>query len=114
MNQDFELNQGQLVDAWQSQLPAILNPSDQSQVVADASDPNSIRINISTAGRQAYSFDFQCTYQDEREVNVALVDVEKDGRSVDEHTNVIQELAGDYTRHIHECAQSLHDITNPS
>jgi hypothetical protein len=114
MNRDFELNQNQLVDAWQSTLPVILNPSDQTRVIADESDSNSIRINIATAGRQSYSFDFQCTYQDTREVNVALVDVELDGRSVNEHTEVIQQLAGDYTRHIHECAQSLHNVTNPS
>jgi len=114
MSQDFQLNQNQLVDAWQSKLPSVLHPSDRASVVADEADSNSIRINIGTAGRQAYSFDFQCTYKDAREVGVQLVDVERDGRSVDEHTEVIQNLAGDYTRHIHECAQSLHDVTDPS
>ena len=114
MNQDFQLNQNQLVDAWQSKLPSVIHPSDQALVVADEGDANSIRIHIGTAGRQAYSFDFQCTYMDTREVGVQLVDVERDGRSVDEHTDVIQNLAGDYIRHIHECAQSLHDVTDPS
>ncbi|MHA0858266.1 hypothetical protein [Paenibacillus sp. CMAA1364] len=114
MNQDLQLNQDQLVDAWQSQLPSVLNPTDQSKVMADAKDENSIWINIGTAGRQAYSLDFQCTYQDSREVDVTLVDVEMDGRAVDRYTDVVQELAGDYTRHIHECAQSLHNIINPS
>ncbi|AOZ92777.1 hypothetical protein [Paenibacillus crassostreae] len=114
MNEDFELNQGELVDAWQSALPVILNTTDHAKVVADEGDSKSVRIQIDTAGRQAYSFDFQCTYKDTREVDVALVDVELDGRSVDEHSNVIQELAGDYIRHIHECAQSLHDVTDPS
>ncbi|OAB47780.1 hypothetical protein [Paenibacillus antarcticus] len=114
MSQDFQLNQNQLVDAWQSTLPSVLHPSDRALVVADEANSNSIRINIDTAGRQAYSFDFQCTYKDAREVGVQLVDVERDGRSVDEHTEVIQNLAGDYARHIHECAQSLHDVTDPS
>lgn len=114
MDQQFQLNQNQLVNAWQSKLPTVLHPSDQTTVMADESDSNSIRIHIGAAGRQAYSFDFQCTYKDPREVGVELVDVERDGRSVDEHTDVIQSLAGDYTRHIHECAQSLHDVTDPS
>ena len=57
-------------------------------------------------GRQEYSFDFQCTYVDSREVKVDLVDVERDGATTDERNENIQGMVGDYTRHIHECAQT--------
>jgi len=112
MDKELRVDQSQLVDAWQAQLPAVLASSDQALVKADEADPKSIRIHIDTAGRQAYSFDFECVYVDSREVKVSLVDVERDGRSVDERTETIQALAQDYTRHIHECAQALQQITH--
>ncbi|OZB89994.1 hypothetical protein [Paenibacillus sp. XY044] len=114
MNRDFELNQNKLVQAWQSQLPQTLDTSDQAQVFADGANPQALRIHIDTAGRSKYSFDFQCSYVDTREVKVDLVDVERDGRTVDERTDVIQNMAQDYTRQIHECAQALHDLTHHS
>ncbi|MBJ9993563.1 MULTISPECIES: hypothetical protein [Paenibacillus] len=114
MNRDFELNQNKLVQAWQSQLPQTLDSSDQAQVFADEANPQALRIHIDTAGRSNYSFDFQCSYVDTREVKVDLVDVEREGRTVDERTDVIQNMAQDYTRQIHECAQALHDLTHHS
>ncbi|MWV47611.1 hypothetical protein GRF59_28965 [Paenibacillus sp. HJL G12] len=114
MNRDFQLNQNQLVHAWQSQLPQNLDPSDSAQVFADEANPNALRIHIDTAGRQMYSFDFQCSYMDTREVKVDLVDVEREGRTVDERTEVIQDMAQGYSRQIHECAQALHDVTHHS
>ncbi|MBE9917714.1 hypothetical protein G8C92_27300 [Paenibacillus donghaensis] len=112
MNRDFQLNQDQLVDAWQAQLPQSLDPSDTAQVLADEANPSALRIHIDTAGRTMYSFDFQCSYLDTREVKVDLVDVEREGRTVDERTEVIQDMAQEYTRQIHECAQALHDVTH--
>lgn len=114
MNPNFEIDQHDLVNAWQAKLPLVLDPSDKAEVRPDEVNLNSIRIHIDTAGRQMYSFDFKCAYIDSREVRVELVDVERDGRAVDEHTEVIQDLAGDYTRHLHECAQSLHGLTDPT
>ncbi|HEY2492254.1 MAG TPA: hypothetical protein VGI33_05015 [Paenibacillus sp.] len=114
MNPIFEINQHDLVNAWQAKLPLMLDPSDKAEVKADEANENSIRIHIDTAGRQMYSFDFECAYMDAREVRVDLVDVERDGRAVQEYTEVIQDLAGGYKRHLHECAQSLHDVTNPT
>ena len=76
-------------------------------------DAASLRIHIETAGHTKYSMDFHCTYVDQREVAVQLIDVEADGISVDEHTQIIQDLAEDYVRHIHECAQALQEVTNP-
>jgi hypothetical protein len=58
-----------------------------------------------------YSFDFLVTYVDSREVKVNLVDVEKADQTVDERNDVIQNLIEDYVRHLHECAQALHDLT---
>jgi len=112
MNREFQLNQDQLVQAWQSQLPQNLDPSDSAQVFADEANPNALRIHIDSAGRQMYSFDFQCSYLDTREVKVDLVDVERDGQTVDERTEAIQDMTQGYTRQIHECAQALHDVTH--
>lgn len=114
MNREFELDQNKLVHAWQSQLPQTLDPTDQSQVYADEANPQALRIHIDTAGRQMYSFDFQCAYVDSREVKVDLVDVERDGRTVDERTEIIQDMAQGYARQIHECAQALHELTHHS
>lgn len=100
-----------LIEAWQRTLPNCLHETDTATIVADGANPDIIRIHIDTAGRTDYSFDFSCVYLDSREVNVELVDVEKDNISVDEHTERIQSLAEDYVRHIHECAQTLHEIT---
>ncbi|AWB43328.1 hypothetical protein DCC85_03215 [Paenibacillus sp. CAA11] len=114
LNEPLNTDQGTLVQAWQQMLPSMLSPGDSAQVLADNADPACLRVHINVAGHQMYSFDFQCIYQDTRELEVKLVDVERSGRSVDEHSDVIQELAEDYARHIHECAQQLQVVTNPS
>lgn len=97
---------------WQEQLPSILNEADKCEVIADEGDPNALRVNIVTAGRTGYSFDFKVTYVDSREIEVQLVDVEKDGNHVDEHTEIIQTLIEDHVRHMHECAQTVKNTTN--
>ncbi|MFP4978914.1 hypothetical protein ACE6ED_26150 [Paenibacillus sp. CN-4] len=112
MNRELQIDQPALVSAWKAQMPSFLEDGDSFAVQADETDPHSLRIHINAAGHQAYSFDFRCTYVDSREVAVDLVDVERAGRSADERTDVVQELARDYTRHIHECAQNLQRITN--
>jgi hypothetical protein len=101
-----------LMQAWQETLPTVLHPGDTANVQLDEANPRVFRIHIDTVGRTGYSFDFSCVYKDSRELTVGLVDVEKDNQSVDEHTEVIQELAEDYVRHIHECAQALHELTH--
>jgi hypothetical protein len=107
-----DIDQERLVEAWKRTLPNTLNETDSAQVMKDEADPYGLRIHIKTAGHTKYSFDFACTYVDSREVRVSLVDVEKDGRSVDEHTEIIQTLIEDYVRHIHECAQVLQEVTH--
>ncbi|QAY67400.1 hypothetical protein [Paenibacillus protaetiae] len=102
----------QLAEAWQHTLPDWINEADSCTVVADESDNNAIRVTVHAAGHQMYSFDFKVTYVDSREVKAELVDVEKDGVHVDERTDIIQELIADYTRHLHECAQALHQLTH--
>lgn len=111
MNRELNIDQTELVGAWQERLPQVLNVGDQAQVMADEADQQAIRIHIATAGHEMYSFDFKCAYVDSREVSVQLIDVERDGQTTDERTEPIQELAHDYTRHIHECAQSLQSQT---
>lgn len=108
----FQMNPLELVKEWNKTLPTTLNRSDSAEVRADETDPNALRIHIRTAGHSMYSFDFRCAYMDSREVKVELVDVEKNGQTVDEHTEIIQNLIEDYVRHIHECAQILHRLTN--
>ncbi|MFE5324195.1 hypothetical protein ACFQ88_36500 [Paenibacillus sp. NPDC056579] len=105
------IDQQQLAAAWSETLPTVLNASDRAEVLADEAESNALRLHIATAGHSNYSFDFKCTYVDSREVKVDLVDVEVDGRNVDERTNIIQTMVDDYVRHIHECAQQLHSIT---
>lgn len=111
-DQDFSVSQTTLVEAWKKNLPLQLHKNDTFDVQGDMANPQSLNIHINTAGRTKYSFDFKCTYLDDRAVRVDLVDVEKDDDSVDEHTTIIQDLAEDYVRHIHECAQAVQSITH--
>ena len=110
MEEQLQIDQEELIQAWKQELPNFLNEGDSSDVTAGAG-PQSLRINIQVAGRSKYDLDFDCTYMDTREVKVERVDVEKDNRSVDEHTEIIQNLVDDYIRLIHECAQSLKKLT---
>ncbi|WP_042170917.1 hypothetical protein [Paenibacillus gorillae] len=109
---ELRIDQQQLVDAWQRTLPERVQQSDRCEVKADESDSSALRVTIEIAGRQAYSLDFKVQYVDSREVRVELVDVEKDHVSVDERTETIQQLIQDYTRHVHECAQALQQLTH--
>lgn len=111
-DQDFSVSQSTLVEAWNDSLPLQLHDSDSFQIRGDSADEKALRIHIDTDGRTGYSFDFKCTYLDDRSVRVDLIDVEKDEESVDEHTVIIQELVEDYIRHIHECAQAVQSITH--
>lgn len=103
----LSLSQDTLVTAWAEQLPIQLHDGDRAEVKADENDPQGVRIHIQAAGHSEYSFDFACTYVDDREVKVELIDVEKGHRTIDERTETVQELVNDYIRHIHECAQAL-------
>jgi hypothetical protein len=111
-NTQLQISTIELLEAWQLTLPTTLNDSDQAEVKLDEANEDTLRIHIKTAGHTGYTFDFACKYVDAREVKVELVDVEKDGLSVDEHTSIIQTLTVDYVRHIHECAQVLHELTH--
>ncbi|WP_199623756.1 hypothetical protein [Paenibacillus alkalitolerans] len=102
-----------LVEAWNEQLQLVISPSDKASVNPDEKDPDVLHIHITTAGRTQYTFDFKCTYVDQREVHVEFIDVDIDGIAVNEGTEVIQTLIEDYIRHIHECAQRLKGLTNP-
>ncbi|SFT27461.1 hypothetical protein [Paenibacillus sp. BC26] len=109
---ELSIDQQQLTAAWQRTLPETIHTADRAEVLPDEADPKALRVTIHTAGHQMYSFDFKVTYVDSREIQTTLIDVEKDGRTVDERTDIIQQLVQDYTRHIHECAQALHGLTH--
>lgn len=109
-----QIESEQLAQAWARTLPTVLSASDRAEVKPDEADDHALRVHIATAGHSDYSFDFKCTYVDSREVKVELVDVEREGQSVDERTATIQTLVDDYVRHIHECAQQLHAVTSGS
>ncbi|RAP73346.1 hypothetical protein [Paenibacillus montanisoli] len=109
---ELSIDQQQLTAAWQRTLPSTINEADRAEVMPDEADPKALRVTIHTAGHQMYTFDFKVGYVDSREVQTTLIDVEKDGRTVDERTDIIQQLVQDYTRHIHECAQALHGLTH--
>ncbi|MFC4778906.1 hypothetical protein ACFO9Q_19095 [Paenibacillus sp. GCM10023252] len=108
----LQVDQAELAAAWQRVLPERIAPGDRCEVKADEANQHTLRITIHTAGHQMYDFDFKVTYVDSREVRVELIDVEKDNVSVDERTDIIQQLIADYQRHLHECAQALHDLTH--
>ncbi|MDF2925893.1 MAG: hypothetical protein K0R57_4807 [Paenibacillaceae bacterium] len=108
----LKLDQDRLVAAWQRALPTTMSSTDSVKVTADESDSKAIRISVAAAGHSMYEFDFKCTYVDSREVKVELVDVEKDGKTIDEDSGKMQELIGDYIRNIHECAQALEQLTH--
>ena len=104
--------QDELIEAWRRTLPERLNAGDSAEVRADGTDPGALRVTIHASGRQKYKLDFAVRYLDSREIDVELVDVESGGRSIDEHAEAVRELISDYRRHLHECAQSLHDLTH--
>ncbi|MEI7025752.1 hypothetical protein [Paenibacillus sp. y28] len=109
--EELTLEQSRLVYLWKEGLPNTLSDSDKAEVLADGRDPKALRIHIRTAGHEMYSFDFKVTYIDSREIKVDLIDAERDNRTVDESTDIIQTLVEDYIRHIHECAQQLKSYT---
>jgi hypothetical protein len=106
------IDRARLVEEWKSALPNTLEPEDQARVWADESNPQALRVHITTAGRSKYSFDFKVAYVDSREVQVELVDVEQGDIHIDERTEIVQTLIEDYIRHLHECAQALKEVTH--
>lgn len=110
-NDELTVPQAGLAEEWRQTLPLRLNGSDRAEVLADEADPRALRVHIQTAGHQMMEFDFAVRYVDSREIDIQLIDVEKDGQTVDERPDDIQGLIEDYRRHLHECAQSLHHYT---
>jgi len=109
---ELQIDQQSLADAWRQTLPEVMNSADRCTVLPDEADAKALRVTIETAGHQMYSFDFKITYVDSREINVELIDVEKDDISVDERADIVQQLISDYKRHLHECAQTLQQLTH--
>lgn len=111
-HQDLNINQDQLVNAWSETMPRVLKEKDKARVWADEANPHALRLHITAAGHSKYTFDFKCTYVDNSEVHVDLVDVERDNVHVDERNDTIQEMVGGYVRDIHECASQLKNLTS--
>ena len=111
-NDEWTVRQDELVRAWQETLPQRLAPGDEAVVMADGADPRALRVHIRTAGHQMMEFDFVVRYVDSREIEVTLTDAERDGQTVDERNDIMQQLVADYRRHMHECAQALHSLTH--
>lgn len=109
---ELRIDQARLEEAWQRTLPIVMNSTDSSDVRRDEANEKALRVHIQTAGHTNYSFDFGVEYVDSREIKVDLIDVERDGKHIDERPDVVQRLVEDYTRHLHECAQQLHDLTH--
>lgn len=106
------IDHSRLVEEWKSALPNMLEKADQARIWADEGDPQALRVHITTAGRTGYTFDFKVTYVDSREIKVELVDVEQGQTHIDERSSIVQTLIEDYVRHLHECAQTLKEITH--
>ncbi|MEX1030021.1 MAG: hypothetical protein WDZ91_08250 [Paenibacillaceae bacterium] len=112
MNTTITIKPAELITAWKATLPQTLNKGDSVDIQLDEANSTGLYIHFDTAGHSEYSFDFSMHYVDDREVKVELLDVEKSGEHVDEHTEIIQALIEDYVRHIHECAQILQSINH--
>ncbi|MFD2672111.1 hypothetical protein [Marinicrinis sediminis] len=108
----LNVDRNQLLQTWQSTLPDMLKEGDSCQIELDAVHPDRLHITIDMAGRTQYSFDFHCTYLDEREVKVDLVDVQQGHDAIDERSEHIQHFVKEYIRHIHECAQGVQHLTH--
>ncbi len=109
---ELTVPQEDLAIAWQRVLPERLHGGDEAKVSPDENNPKALRVHIRTAGRQMMEFDFLVRYMDSREIDIQLVDAERDGETVDERNDVMQALIYDYRRHLHECAQALHELTH--
>lgn len=101
-----------LAEAWQQTLPERLTKGDKAVVMTNQTDPRALQVQIKTAGHQMMEFDFAVQYVDSREIDIQLTDVEVDGQTVDERSDIIQQLIADYRRHLHETAQALHHYTH--
>ena len=108
---ELNVNRETLIQAWQQALPQFIEPTGECIIQADEKCSHSLLIHIKDDGRSHYSFDFRAKYVDDREIDVEFLDVEKAGVHVDESTDIIQSLTKDYIREIHECAQSLKELT---
>jgi hypothetical protein len=104
--------QSELVERWQHELKHHLKDGDEAEVRPDHAHPNGLRVTIRSAGRQQYEFDFDIRYLDSREIDIGLVDVERDDEHVNEGSFIIQQLIAEYRRHLHECAQALQAYTH--
>lgn len=109
---EMTVPQDRLAEAWQQVLPERLHGGDRAEVIADEADPRALRVHIRSAGHQMMEFDFAVRYVDSREIDIELTDTERNGQTVDERNDVMQALIQDYRRHLHECAQALHDVTH--
>ena len=109
---EMNVPQEDLVQAWQEILPERLHGGDEADVRADGVDPRALHVHIRTAGHQMMEFDFAIRYVDSREIDIQLTDVEKDGQTIDERGDIVQQLITDYRRHLHETAQALHHFTH--
>ncbi|GED15151.1 hypothetical protein [Aneurinibacillus migulanus] len=109
----MSVNRDELLAAWQQALPSTFKQTDKVEVIADPLDQDALRIHVNTAGHNHYEFEYICRYVDPREVQVTLRDIQHMGATVYDPTLDIQNLSEEYTRNIHECAQTLHSLTNP-
>lgn len=107
------ISQEQLVQAWQQAIPSTFHPTDRVEVTADTRNPQSLLIHVHTAGHSNYSFDYECRYVDQREVQVRLIEMQENGYAISRPSADIEDLSESYMRHIHECAQTLHPTTHP-
>jgi len=110
-NDELTVPPADLAEAWQQTLPERLTEGDKAVVMVNQTDPRALQVHIKTAGHQMMEFDFAVQYVDSREIDIQLTDVELDGQSVDERSDIIQQLIVDYRRHLHETAQALHHYT---
>jgi len=109
---ELSIPQRELAEAWRRTLPERLHEGDRAEVFEDEKHADTLLVHIRTAGRQMLEFDFTVKYVDSREIDIQLTDVERDGQTVDERSDMLQELIADYRRHLHECAQALHHVTH--
>jgi hypothetical protein len=109
----MSIDRDRLLAAWQQTLPSTFKQTDKVEVIADTLDQDALLIHVNTAGHNHYEFEYKCEYVDPREVQVALLNIQRQGSNVYEPTPDIKSITEEHVRNIHECAQALHPLTNP-
>ncbi|MFD0713388.1 hypothetical protein [Paenibacillus sp. GCM10027626] len=111
-NDTLTIPQSELVQGWRTKLPECLDTGFSAKVEPDEANPHALNIEIRTNDHEMLELTFRVQYMDSREIEIELLDVQQEDRSVDERNDSIQQSIANCRRQMHECAQILQAITH--